>query len=155
LKRKELEERIEALMEEYLKTDETDLVDVEFVKEGPNHYLRIYIDKPSGVTIDDCERVSRYVDERLDQHDEWIQVAYYLEVSSPGLDRPFKKEKDYHRNIGNLVEVKLYQNLNGTKHIRGTLKEYQDDTLTLILDNQEEIMLEHKQIALVKPAIIF
>ncbi len=155
LKKKELEQRIESLVEEHLKKDETDLVDVEFVKEGPNHYLRIYIDKPSGVTIEDCEGVSRYLDEQLDQHDEWIQVAYYLEVSSPGLDRPFKKAEDYLRNIGKPVEVKLYQNLNGTKLIQGTLKEYQDDTLTLILENQEELMLEHKQIALVKPAIIF
>ncbi len=155
LKKKELEQRIESLVEEHLKKDETDLVDVEFVKEGPNHYLRIYIDKPSGVTIEDCEGVSRYLDEQLDQHDEWIQVAYYLEVSSPGLDRPLKKAKDYLRNIGKPVEVKLYQNLNGTKLIQGTLKEYQDDTLTLILENQEELMLEHKQIALVKPAIIF
>ncbi len=155
LKKKELEQRIESLVEEHLKKDETDLVDVEFVKEGPNHYLRIYIDKPSGVTIEDCEGVSRYLDDQLDQHDEWIQVAYYLEVSSPGLDRPLKKAKDYLRNIGKPVEVKLYQNLNGTKLIQGTLKEYQDDTLTLILENQEELMLEHKQIALVKPAIIF
>lgn len=150
-----MEQRIESILEEYLKTNETDLVDVEFVKEGPNHYLRIYIDKPTGVSIQDCENTSRYLDEQLDQHDEWIQVAYYLEVASPGLDRPFKKEKDYRRNMGKLVEVKLYQNKDGKKLIQGILDGYTEDTLTLTLDNEEELTLEHKQIALIKPAIIF
>ncbi|RQD67794.1 MAG: ribosome maturation factor RimP [Tindallia sp. MSAO_Bac2] len=155
VKKKDLESNIENVVKKYLESDIIELVDVEFVKEGPNHYLRIYIDKPNGVTIDDCENVSRYVDEYLDMNDELITVPYYLEVSSPGLDRPLKKPADFQRSIGKHIEVKLYQNLDGNKLIQGILKNYDDNALTVILENEEELVLDHKQIALVKLAIIF
>lgn len=155
MKKKDLESNIENVVKKYLESDIIELVDVEFVKEGPNHYLRIYIDKPNGVTIDDCENVSRYVDEYLDMNDELITVPYYLEVSSPGLDRPLKKPADFQRSIGKHIEVKLYQNLDGNKLIQGILKNYDDNALTVILENEEELVLDHKQIALVKLAIIF
>ena len=97
-----------------------ELYDVEFVKEGANWYLRIYIDKPNGVTIDDCESVSRAVEKILDEIDP-IEHAYILEVSSPGIDRALKKDSDFIRNIGITVDVKLYKPVDGNKLYTGEL----------------------------------
>lgn len=97
-----------------------ELVDVEYVKEGANWYLRVYIDKPNGITIDDCEIVSRELGKKLDEVDP-IKQSYYLEVSSPGLDRPLKKERDFEKYKGETVEVKLYSPVKGKKVYEGEL----------------------------------
>jgi len=153
VKRKEIEQAVNdltlALLEETI-----ELVDVEFVKEGPDYFLRVFIDKPGGVTINDCETLSRQLDARLDEHD-WIKEHYYLEVSSPGLDRPLKKETDYKRNLGKLVEVKLYQPMNGQKQFEGILIDKQGTFLTIETNDGEELTFDEAQVALVKLAIIF
>ena len=97
-----------------------ELFDLEFVKEGPNWYLRIYIDKEGGVTIDDCEAVSRAAEKLLDEKDP-IDHAYILEVSSPGIDRPLKRDQDFERYRGREVEIRLYKPLDGAKVFTGKL----------------------------------
>lgn len=97
-----------------------ELVDVEFLKEGANWYLRIYIDKPGGIAIEDCQIVSEELSDRLDETDP-IKQSYILEVSSPGLERPLKKDSDFVRFRGEPVEVKLFQPVNGKKVFEGDL----------------------------------
>lgn len=98
------EQRAEELLEPILADMNFELVDVEYVKEAGTWYLRSYIDKPGGITVDDCEAVSRQFSDRLDQED-FIEDSYIMEVSSPGLDRPLKKDKDFERNLGREVEI--------------------------------------------------
>ena len=114
-----------------------ELVDVEFVKEGREDYLRIYIDKPGGINITDCETFSRAMNEILDR-EEFIDIPYIFEVSSPGLTRPLKKDKDFKRNLGKKVEVKLYRAVDGSKEFEAILTGYTDTTITLQLDPAEE-----------------
>jgi len=97
-----------------------ELVDVEFVKEGANWYLRIYIDKPGGIMIDDCQTVSGELSDELDRVDP-VEYGYFLEVSSPGLDRPLKKERDFEKFKGEIIEVKLFQPIDGKKVFEGEL----------------------------------
>ena len=100
-----------------------ELVDVEYVKEGGTWYLRAYIDKPGGITVDDCEVVSRALSDLLDKHD-FIEDAYVLEVSSPGLGRPLKKEKDFARSIGEEVDVRTFRAISHQKEFTGILRDY-------------------------------
>lgn len=131
-----------------------ELVDLEFVKEGVNWYLRVYIDKDGGVTIDDCERVSRALEARLDEEDP-IAQAYILEVSSPGLDRPLKKEADFVKYRGEIIDVKLYQQKNGSKQYQGKLLGLENGVLSLEEENGDVVSLEQKDIAGVRLAVIF
>ena len=129
------------------------IYDVEYVKEGTDWYLRAYIDKEGGVTIDDCEKVSREVSEVMDQED-FIEDAYILEVSSPGLGRPLKKEKDYLRSMGKEIEIRTYSAINHEKEFFGTLKAYDDTTVTIENDKGEQIF-QKKDIALIRLAFDF
>ena len=126
---------------------------VEYVKEGSTWYLRAYIDKPGGITVDDCETVSRALSDLLDQED-FIKDAYILEVSSPGLGRPLKKEKDFERSIGEDIEIRLYHALNGQKEYEGILKAFDKATIT-ISTGKEEIAIDRTNIALVRLALDF
>ena len=130
-----------------------ELCDVEFVKEYGDWVLTLYIDKPGGVTIDDCELVSRTVDPILDEADP-IEQQYYLSVSSLGLDRPLKKDADYQRNLGKRIEVKLFAPQNGKKEWTGELVRYDETTLT-IRDGEAERTLERKAVALARPELKF
>lgn len=130
-----------------------ELVEVEYKKEGGEWYLRIYIDKEGGITIDDCQAVSEEVSELLDQADP-IDSSYIFEVSSPGIDRPLKTERDYQKSMGKLVEAKLFAPLEGKKVIEGLLSGYTEDTVELD-QNGTKIVLEKKQVAIIKPVIIF
>ena len=103
-----------------------ELVDVEYVKEGSNWYLRAYIDKPGGIAVDDCEVVSRRLSDILDEKD-YIEDSYILEVSSPGLGRPLKKEKDFRRSLGEEVEIRTYRAIDRQKEFTGILKEFDRD----------------------------
>lgn len=116
-----------------------ELVDVEYVKEGSDYYLRAYIDKPGGITIDDCEAVSRKLSDALDA-DDFIEDAYILEVSSPGLGRQLKKEKDYKRSIGQSVDLKLFKAMDGTKEFTGILKAYDDTSFTIESGGREIVI---------------
>ena len=108
-----------------------ELVDVEFVKEGANWFLRIYIDKPDGIMIDDCELMNNAVEPLLDEADP-ISQAYYLEVCSPGLDRPLKTDRDFEKYKGELVEINLYKALNGEKHFEGRLIGRENGVVTIL-----------------------
>lgn len=153
-KREEYEAKTEQflipLMEEY----GFELVDVEYVKEAGNWYLRAYIDKEGGIAVDDCEAVSRRLGDWLDEKD-FIQDSYILEVSSPGLGRPLKKEKDFARSIGKEVEVKLYRAREKQKDFTGVLKAYDEDTVTIEMEHETELVLERTEIALIRLAFDF
>lgn len=152
-KREEYESRTEKLLLPIVGQHHFELVDVEYVKEGSNWYLRAYIDKPGGITVDDCETVSRALSDLLDQED-FIKDAYILEVSSPGLGRPLKKEKDFERSIGEDIEIRLYHALNGQKEYEGILKAFDKVTIT-ISTGKEEIAIDRTNIALVRLALDF
>lgn len=132
-----------------------ELVDVEYVKEGPNKYLRVYIDKEGGVSIDDCENVSRSLEKQLDEKD-FIEEAYILEVSSPGIDRPLKKKEDFEKYKGEIVDVKLYKAFNGKKEYQGVLECLTDED-SVIICGEDGIKYEflRKDTAAVRLAVIF
>lgn len=151
--KQDYEKRTEELILPILQEYEFELVDVEYVKEGGEFYLRAYIDKPGGITIDDCVLVSRQMNELLDEHD-YIKDAYIFEVSSPGLGRPLKKEKDYQRSIGKELEIRTYQNIDGEKEFFGILHSYDDATVTIETEDGLRVF-EKKQLALIRLAIDF
>ena len=122
-KRDEYEKRVEAYLMPVMEKNQFELVDVEYVKEAGTWYLRAYIDKEGGFTVDDCELVSRQLGEWLDRED-FIDDSYILEVSSPGLGRPLKKEKDFKRSFGEQVEVRLYRAVDRQKEFTGALAAY-------------------------------
>ena len=129
-RREEYEMKTEALITPIVDEKGFELVDVEYVKEGSNWYLRAYVDKEGGITINDLESVSRILSDKLDEED-FISDAYILEVSSPGLGRPLKKDKDFDRNMGNEIEVHLYRAVDRQKQLVGLLKAYNADTITI------------------------
>lgn len=153
-KREVYEEKTEKLLIPIAEKAAVEIYDVEYVKEGSDYYLRCYIDKEGGVTIDDCETVSRALSEALDAED-FVEDAYILEVSSPGLGRTLKKEKHLQKSIGKEVEVKTFKPVNGQKEFCGVLNAFGPDTLTLQPEKDGEIVLERKDIAVIKLALDF
>lgn len=153
-KREEYESKVEAWLLPLLEKYQFELVDVEYVREAGLWYLRAYIDKEGGITVDDCEVVSRELGDWLDRED-FIAGSYILEVSSPGLGRPLKKEKDFSRSLGKDVEVRLYRPIERQKEFTGTLKAYDADTVTLSMENESELVLEKSDIALIRLAFDF
>ncbi len=153
-KRKDYEARTEALLLPLMEEFGYDLVDVEFVREGDNMYLRAYIDKDGGITLNDCEAVSVRMNDLLDEED-FIDESYIFEVSSPGIDRPLKKEKDYIRNMGKEIEIRTYRPIDKKKEFSGILEAYTQDTVTIITEDQETRTFEKKDIALIRPVIDF
>ena len=140
-----VEKKTEELVLPILKELELELVDVEYVKEAGTWYLRVYIDKEGGVTILDCETVSRALSDALDKNDP-TDEAYVLEISSPGLGRALKKEKDFTRNLNKPVEIRLYQPVKKVKELTGELKAFDKDAVTVVLNNQEWV-LDRKNIS--------
>mgnify|MGYP000923227875 FL=1 len=131
-----------------------ELVDVEYVKEGGNWFLRIYIDKPEGVSLDDCEKVSGPLNEKLDQLDP-IDHEYFLEVSSPGLERPLKKPEDFARAVGSIIEIKLFKAVDNTKRFEGELISCNDGHLTIKTEDDKNYVFELKDIAKAKKVFKF
>jgi ribosome maturation factor RimP len=127
---------VEELVAPVLEKSGFELVDIEYQKEGPNWYLRVYIDKPNGITVDDCQVVSEYLSDELDRVDP-IQNSYILEVSSPGVERPLKKEKDYRTFAGREVDIKLYSPVDGVKEYSGVLLGLKDGIVTIEIDNRK------------------
>ena len=148
------EKKVENLIAPVILKDNNELVDVEFVKEGQNWYLRIFIDKEGGVTVDDCETVSRAVEKVLDVEDP-IEQAYILEVSSPGLDRPLKKDSDFVKYAGETVDVKLYKAVDKQKEFQGILKGLDGTVVTITDENGAELSFDRKDIALIRLAVLF
>lgn len=144
-----VEEAVEKIAEEILANTDYELVDVEYVKER-DWFLRVYIDKEGGIGLDDCQEVSGLLDEKLEELN-IINDRYILEVSSPGLDRALKKEKDFKREMGTVVDITLYKAIDGEKMITGKLTGYTKDIITI--DETREIAL--KDIALVRLHIDF
>ncbi|MBP5225277.1 MAG: ribosome maturation factor RimP [Lachnospiraceae bacterium] len=134
-----VEKKTEELVLPILAERMLQLVDVEYVREAGTWYLRVYIDKDGGVTILDCESVSRALSDALDKDDP-TDDAYVLEVSSPGLGRPLKKEKDFVRNQGKPVEIRLYKAVNGVKELTGDLLAWDKETVTVGADGKETVL---------------
>lgn len=147
------EAKTESLILPILERLNFELVDVEYVKEGSIYYLRAYIDKEGGITVNDCEVVAREMNDLLDKED-FIPDSYTFEVSSPGLGRPLKKEKDYVRNMGKEVEIRTYRAINRSKEFYGILKAYDNDSVTIDADG-EEICFSKADIALIRQAVHF
>ena len=153
-RREEYEQKTEQLLEPVVSELGFELVDVEYVKEGGTWYLRAYIDKPGGITVDDCEAVSRRFSDILDEKD-YISDSYVFEVSSPGLGRPLKKEKDFKRSIGEEVEIRTYRAIDRQKEFVGILKEYDDTTVTITYEDNTDQTFERADIALIRLALDF
>lgn len=152
-KRTDYETRTEALAIPLIEEKGFEFVDVEYVKEGDTWYLRVFVDKPGGITIDDLESVSRPLSDLLDQED-FIADAYVLECSSPGLGRPIKKDRDFERNMDKDIEIHLYKAIDGSKEYVGTLKAYDEETVTIELDG-DETKFERKDVSLAREYIEF
>lgn len=153
-KRESYESQAEALLQPIVDRLGFELVDVEYVKEGSTWYLRAYVDKEGSITINDCEAVSRAFSEKLDEKD-FIDEAYIMEVSSPGLGRPLKKEKDFARSIGKEVEIRTFRPINHEKEFYGILTAYDADRVTVRAEDGEEQIFERKDIALIRLAFDF
>ena len=153
-KREEYEQKTEELLEPIVSALGFELVDVEYVKEGGTWYLRAYIDKPGGITVDDCEAVSRQFSDILDEKD-YIPDSYVFEVSSPGLGRPLKKEKDFKRSLGEEVEIRTYRAIDRQKEFTGILKAYDENTVTIAYEDDTEQTFERADIALIRLALDF
>lgn len=153
-RREEYEKQTEELLEPIVTGYGFELVDVEYVKEAGNWYLRAYIDKPGGITVDDCEAVSRRFSDVLDEKD-YIEDSYIFEVSSPGLGRPLKKEKDFVRSIGKEVEVRTYRAINRQKEFTGILREFDQNTVTITYEDGNVQVFEKNEIALIRLALDF
>jgi len=153
-KHEDYEYKTEKLLEPILAEHNFELYDVEYVKEGGNWFLRTYIDKENGITIDDCELVSRALSDLLDKKD-YIPDSYILEVSSPGLGRQLRKDKHFEKSIGEEVEVKLYKAVNKMKVFNGILTGFQPDTITIELDDHTSMEIKRADIAMVRLAFDF
>lgn len=134
-----------------------ELVDVEFVKEGKNWFLRVYIDSSGGVDIEECGTVSEQLSEKLDELDP-IEQPYFLEVSSPGVERPLKKPEDVKNAIGKNVNIKLYEPINGEKVYEGLLKDFDGETLFMeikVKTQVKKVELPYKKVANARLAVVF
>ncbi len=146
-------DKTEALLTPIAEKYQVDIYDVEFVKEGSDWYLRAYIDKPGGVTIQDCEDVSRALSDRLDEED-FIEDAYILEVSSPGLGRILKKDRHLKSALGQEIECKTYRPVDGQKEFSGILVTFDEESLTIADEGTEKKFLR-KDLAVVRLALDF
>ena len=145
-----IEEKVEKLIQDKVKNIGYSLYDVEYVKEGANYYLRIYIDSPKGIDLSDCEKVSNEINDILDEAD-YIKEQYFLEVSSPGIERVLRKDKHLKDNIGEKIEIKLFKPINKKKEIIGILEQINEKAIIVISDNEEQEILR-QDIAQIKKA---
>lgn len=153
-KREMYEQKTEAILQPIVDANGFELVDVEYVKEGGNWYLRAYIDKPGGITVDDCELVSRAANDILDEQD-FVEESYIFEVSSPGLGRPLKKEKDFVRSIGEEVEIRTFRAIERQKEFYGILKAFDKESVTIVTEDEREMQIARADIALIRLAFDF
>lgn len=152
-KRETYEAKAMAMLEQIVKANDVEIYDVEYVNEAGEWYLRAYIDKEGGVTIDDCEAVSRALSDALDA-DDFIEDAYYLEVSSPGLGRTLKKDIHFEKSLGEMVELKTYKPIEKKKEFEGILKAFDKDKVTLEINGTDKEFLR-SEIALVRLSLDF
>lgn len=143
-----IEEKVESLLTTTINNLGYELYDVEYAKEGKDYFLRVFIDKPEGIDLNDCEKVNNSINDLLDEAN-YIKEQYFLEVSSPGIERILRKDKHLQANIGNLVEVKLFKPIEKQKVIQGILKEFNKETL-IIEANDKEIEIERNNTSVIK-----
>ncbi len=148
MKKSDIEKRVLEMVMPIIETNGFDLWDVEYVKEGADNYLRVYADKEGGIEIDDCVLISRALEEKLDQED-FIEDAYILEVSSPGLTRRLKKDRDFEKSIGRLVLLKLYKAENGAKEYTGYLSGFDEDSISIDI-GEETIKFKRENVSSVR-----
>ncbi|WMT39160.1 ribosome maturation factor RimP [Paenibacillus sp. D2_2] len=144
---------VEEMVMPYLEENGFELVDIEYVKEGSNWFLRVFVDKDGGIDIDDCGRISEYLSEQLDANDP-IPSAYFLEVSSPGAERPLKKADDVAKAVGKDVFVTTYEPVNGLKEFEGRLISFENDELVIEIGKQKHAV-SYSKVASARLAIIF
>lgn len=145
-----IEERVEKLVEPKVQELGYELYDVQYSKEGKDYYLRIFIDNKEGIDLNDCEKVSSGINELLDEAD-YIKEQYFLEVSSPGIERMLRKDKHLENSIGKEIEVKLFKPFNESKEWSGILEKFDDEKITIKnIENDEQIELDRKNISLMK-----
>ena len=150
-KKENYEARTEELLLPIAEANQVEIYDIEYVKEGGDWYLRAYIDKEGGVTINDCEAVSRALSDALDAED-FVEDAYILEVSSPGLGRLLKKDKHFSRSLMEEVEIKTYKPVSGGKEFSGRLAAFDDRTMTILPEEGGELVFDRSDVAAVRLA---
>ena len=138
-------ERVYELIKDAVEAEGVRLWDVRFLKEGASWYLRVFIDKPEGISIDDCTNVSHAIDPIIDEADP-IDVSYYLEVCSPGIERELKRSRHYEESLGMQVRLKLYRAYDGKKEITGTLEDVTEENVTLVTEGNA-LTVERKNIS--------
>ena len=153
-KKETIEAQAEELLIPILERLCLELYDVEYVKEAGNYYLRAYIDKEGGVTIDDCEAVSREFSPMLDEKN-FIDDVYTMEVSSPGLGRPLRRERDYEKSVGRELEIHTYKAVDGDKIFFGILTAYDKDTVTIREENGNERTFRRPDLSMIRLAFDF
>ncbi|GIO29961.1 MULTISPECIES: ribosome maturation factor RimP [Paenibacillus] len=144
---------VEEMVQPYLDEHNFELVDVEYVKEGSNYFLRVYVDKEGGIDIDDCGMISEYLSQKLDENDP-IPTAYFLEVSSPGAERPLKKSEDVAKAVGKDVFVTVYEAVDGQKEFEGRLLSFENDELVISVGKKQHT-IPYAKVASARLAIIF
>jgi len=151
--KRKVEDIVHELAEPIIKRNNFELVEIEFKKEGPDWYLRVYIDKEGGITIDDCKSVSEELSDLLDVADP-IEQSYIFEVSSPGIDRPLKTDRDYEKNNGKLIEIKLFSPIDSKKAYEGILKGHTSDKVQIEAEGKM-LQIDKSSIALIRPVVKF
>ncbi|AEI44299.1 ribosome maturation factor RimP [Paenibacillus mucilaginosus] len=149
----QIKSTVEELVRPFLDDNGFELVDIEYVKEGGNWFLRVYVDKEGGIDIDDCTRVTEYLSAKLDEKDP-IPDAYFLEISSPGAERPLKKTQDYHKAVGEHVFITTYEPVNGLKEFEGTLTSFDEQTVVVTVGKKEH-SIPFAKVASARLAILF
>ncbi|MGM1045247.1 ribosome maturation factor RimP [Paenibacillus uliginis N3/975] len=144
---------VEEMVQPYLDEHGFELVDVEYVKEGSNWFLRVFVDKEGGIDIDDCGSVSEYLSQKLDENDP-IPTAYFLEVSSPGAERPLKKKEDVVKSVGKDVFVTVYEAVDGMKEFEGKLESFDNEELVIKVGKKQHV-IPYAKVASARLAIIF
>lgn len=148
-----IKEVVYTLVQPYLTTNGFELVDIEYTKEGKNRFLRVFVDKENGIDIEDCSRISEYLSQKLDEIDP-IQEAYFLEVSSPGAERPLKQPKDFQKAIGKNVFVTTYEPVDGSKSFEGELTSYDEQYLS-VRTGKKDVRIPVDKVASARLAVIF
>ena len=154
MSRKEVLKKLRGICNSIAEDLDYELVDLEYVKENGKYFLRVYIHKDGGVDLEDCQKMSKNLSEKLDQEDP-IRDTYYLEVSSPGLDRPLKSDKDLKRSIESDIEIKLYSPFDGKKDYEGKLIYFDSDSIKIEKDNQKIVEIPRESISMIRLSVKF
>lgn len=154
LSKKKVIDIVKDILSTYLNENGYELFDIEYLKEGKDWFLRVYIDKEEGISIDDCEKVSTFLSPKLDEIDP-IERNYILEVSSPGIDRPLISDADYEKYKGRVIDVFLYKALDGEKVITGVLEGLEENNIIIKNDKNEDMKIPREIASKVKLAVIF